>query len=70
MKRIIIALSVLCTFLLSSCSALLAPTHAEDDDLLTAVYDKTLSMQWGTTNWDRVLAVCHHLGDYQKVHKS
>lgn len=70
MKRIIIALSVLCTFLLSSCSALLTPTHAEDDDLLEAVYDKTLSMQWGTTNWDRVLAVCNNLGDYQKVPKN
>ena len=70
MKRIIIALSVLCTFLLSSCSALLAPTHAEDDNLLEAVYDKTLSMQWGTTNWDRVLAVCNNLGDYQKVPKN
>ena len=50
MKRIIIALSVLCTFLLSSCTALLTPSHAGDDDRLAAVYDKTLSMQWGTTN--------------------
>lgn len=70
MKQIIIALSVLCAFLLPSCSAFLSPNHAEDDDLLAAVYDETLSMQWGTTNWDRVLAVCNNLGDYQKVPKS
>ena len=44
MKRIIIALSVLYTFLLSSCSALLAPTHAEDDSVLINVYDKTVGL--------------------------
>lgn len=47
MKRIIIALSVLCTFLLSSCSALLAPTHAEDDSVLINVYDKTVGLDDG-----------------------
>ena len=47
MKRIIIALSVLCTFLLSSCSALLAPTHAEDDSVLINVYDKTVGLDNG-----------------------
>lgn len=47
MKRIIIALSVLCTFLLSSCSALLAPTHAEDDSVLISVYDKTVGLDDG-----------------------
>ena len=70
MKRIIIALSVLCTFLLPSCSAFLAPSHAEDDDLLEAVYDKTLSMQWGTSGFSNMLAVCNGLGDYQRVPKS
>ena len=47
MKRIIIALSVLCTFLLSSCTALLAPTHAEDDSILINVYDKTVGLDDG-----------------------
>ena len=47
MKRIIIALSVLCTFLLSSCSALLTPTHAEDDSVLINVYDKTVGLDDG-----------------------
>ena len=47
MKRIIIALSVLCTFLLSSCSALLAPTHAEDESVLINVYDKTVGLDDG-----------------------
>jgi len=47
MKRIIIALCVLCTFLLSSCSALLAPTHAEDDSVLINVYDKTVGLDDG-----------------------
>lgn len=47
MKRIIIALSVLCTFLLSSCSELLAPTHAEDDSVLINVYDKTVGLDNG-----------------------
>ena len=47
MKRLIIALSVLCTFLLSSCSALLAPTHAEDDSVLINVYDKTVGLDDG-----------------------
>lgn len=47
MKQIIIALSVLCTFLLSSCSALLAPTHAEDDSVLINVYDKTVGLDDG-----------------------
>ncbi len=47
MKRIIIALSVLCTFLFSSCSALLAPTHAEDDSILINVYDKTVGLDNG-----------------------
>ena len=47
MKRINIALSVLCTFLLSSCSALLAPTHAEDDSVLINVYDKTVGLDDG-----------------------
>lgn len=47
MKRIIIALSVLCTFLLSSCTALLTPTHAEDDSVLINVYDKTVGLDDG-----------------------
>ena len=47
MKRIIIALSVLCTFLLSSCTALLTPTHAEDDSVLISVYDKTAGLDDG-----------------------
>ena len=47
MKRIIIALSVLCTFLLSSCTALLTPTHAEDDSVLISVYDKTVGLDDG-----------------------
>ena len=47
MKRIIIALSVLCTFLLSSCSALLTPTHAEDESVLISVYDKTAGLDDG-----------------------
>ncbi len=47
MKRIIIALSVLCTFLLSSCTALLTPTHAEDESVLINVYDKTVGLDDG-----------------------
>ena len=47
MKRIIIALSVLCTFLLPSCTALLTPTHAEDDSVLISVYDKTVGLDDG-----------------------
>ncbi len=47
MKRIIIALSVLCTFMLSSCTALLTPTHAEDDSVLISVYDKTAGLDDG-----------------------
>ena len=47
MKRIIIALSVLCTFLLSSCTALLTPTHAEDESVLISVYDKTVGLDDG-----------------------
>lgn len=47
MKRIIIALSVLCTFLLSSCTALLTPTHAEDESVLISVYDKTAGLDDG-----------------------
>ena len=47
MKRIIIALSVLCTFLLSSCTALLTPTHAEDEGVLISVYDKTAGLDDG-----------------------
>jgi len=47
MKRIIIALSVLCTFLLSSCTALLTPTHAEDESVLIYVYDKTVGLDDG-----------------------
>ena len=47
MKRLIIALSVLCTFLLSSCTALLTPTHAEDESVLISVYDKTAGLDDG-----------------------
>ena len=47
MKRIIIALSVLCTFLLYSCTALLTPTHAEDESVLISVYDKTAGLDDG-----------------------
>ena len=47
MKRIIIALSVLCTFLLPSCTALLTPTHAEDESVLISVYDKTVGLDDG-----------------------
>ena len=47
MQRIIIALSVLFTFLLSSCTALLTPTHAEDDSVLINVYDKTVGLDDG-----------------------
>lgn len=47
MQRIIIALSVLCTFLLSSCTALLTPTHAEDESVLISVYDKTAGLDDG-----------------------
>ena len=47
MKRIIIALSVLYTFLLSSCTALLTPTHAEDESVLIYVYDKTVGLDDG-----------------------
>lgn len=47
MKRIVIALSVLCTFLLSSCTALLTPTHAEDESVLINVYDKTVGLDDG-----------------------
>lgn len=47
MKRIIIALSVLCTFMLPSCTALLTPTHAEDDSVLINVYDKTVGLDDG-----------------------
>ena len=47
MKRLIIALSVLCTFLLSSCTALLTPTHAEDESVLISVYDKTVGLDDG-----------------------
>ena len=51
MKRIIIVLSVLGTFLLPSCSDLLAPTHAEDESVLINVYDETLRLQLGLKNW-------------------
>ena len=47
MKRIIIALSVLCTFLPSSCTALLTSTHAEDESVLLSVYDKTAGLDDG-----------------------
>lgn len=47
MKRLIIAFSVLCTFLLSSCTALLTPTHAEDESVLISVYDKTVGLDDG-----------------------
>lgn len=47
MKRLIIAFSVLCTFLLSSCTALLTPTHAEDESVLINVYDKTVGLDDG-----------------------
>ena len=47
MKRIIIALSVLCTLMLPSCSAFLTPTHAEDDSVLINVYDKTAGLNDG-----------------------
>ena len=47
MKRIIIAFSVLCAFLLPSCSAFLTPTHAEDESVLINVYDKTAGLNDG-----------------------
>lgn len=63
MKRIIIALSVLCTFLLSSCTALLTPTHAEDESVLISVYDKTAGLDDG-------VRIAHAIFGIQEVSRS
>lgn len=63
MKRLIIALSVLCTFLLSSCTALLTPTHAEDDSVLISVYDKTVGLDDG-------VRIAHAIFGIQEVSRS
>lgn len=41
MKKVIITTVILLAIALSSCTALLAPSFAENDDVLIAVYDKT-----------------------------
>ena len=44
MKRLAVAFCVLATFSLSSCTAFLAPTYAENNDILVSVYDKTFDI--------------------------
>ncbi len=53
MKRLTLAFCVLATFSLSSCTAFLAPTCAENDDILVDVYDKTfhITMEHGLENY-------------------
>lgn len=67
MKRIIFALSVLSTIMLSSCSGLLAPQYAENDDILVSVYDYTSKNADGLSDGEKFAYALFGLYEYDNT---